>query len=75
MNQVFGLNIYKLEILSSTADNLENIKDDQLKMELKVCEEKGHCKELRNILNDQGIKSKMYKCQQMLEKCSKCEEC
>ena len=54
MDQVFGLNIYKLEILSSGADNLENMKDARMKMELKACVEKGHCEELRNIINDLG---------------------
>ena len=54
MNEVFGLNIHKLEILSSTVNDLENVKNDEIKKELNTCMGKEHCKELRNIVNDQG---------------------
>ena len=35
MNEIFGLNIYKLEILSSSGENIGDIRDKQLKSDEK----------------------------------------
>ena len=49
MNEIFGLNIYKLEILSSTEENNEDIKNEQMK-----CLKEEKCEELKELVMDQG---------------------
>ena len=54
MNEIFGLNTDKLKVFSYAADNLEEIKDDNLKKVIKACIEKNLCEELRGIVENQG---------------------
>ena len=54
MNEIYGLNIHKLKVLSSTTDNLEDIRDEKIKKGIKSCHEMGSCDELRSIVSDQG---------------------
>ena len=54
MNELFGLNIYKLAVLASSVDDLEDIRDQQIRKETKNCLEKGSCEELMAIVSDQG---------------------
>ena len=55
MNEVFDLNIYKLELLASEADNLEELRDEQLRTKLKTCLKNAKCEDLKELINDQGI--------------------
>ena len=54
LNEIFGLNIYKLEVLSSTEDNLEDIRDEVIRKSLDICMEKGNCEELKIIVSEYG---------------------
>ena len=54
MNEIFGLNIHKLKILTSSVNNLEDIRDEKIIKGIKSCHEMGSCDELRSILSDQG---------------------
>ena len=54
MNEILGLNIYKLAVLASSEDDLEDIRDEQIRKELKNCHKRGSCEKLRAIVSDQG---------------------
>ena len=54
MNEIFQLDIYKMAVLASLAYDLEDIRDEQIRKEMKSCLEKGSCGELRAIVSDQG---------------------
>ena len=61
MNEIFGLNIYKLAVLASSVDDLEEIRDDQIRKDMKSCLEKESCEALRAIVSDQGtVMDKKY---------------
>ena len=57
MNEIFGLNIYKLEIFSSTGKNNEDIRDVPLKKKLETCLKEDKCEELKGFIMDQGSNS------------------
>ena len=54
MNEVFDLNIYKLELLASEADDLEELRDEQLRTKLTTCLKDENCEDLKQLINDQG---------------------
>ena len=54
LNEIFGLNIYKLEVLSSTADNLEDIRDEEIRKLLNICMKEGNCEELKMLVSEYG---------------------
>ena len=54
INEIFGLNIYKLEVLSSTADNLEDIRDEEIRKLLNICMKEGNCEELKMLVSEYG---------------------
>ena len=54
LNEIFGLNIYKLEILSSTPDNLEDIRDEGIRKLLNICMKEGNCEELKKLVSEYG---------------------
>ena len=56
IHEEFGLSIYKLKVLSSTTDNLENVDDEELRNILEKCLQTENCEELGEILEDQGAK-------------------
>ena len=56
MNEIFQLDIYKMAVLASPAYDLEDIRDEQIRKEIKSCLENGSCEELRAIVSDQGNK-------------------
>ena len=60
INEIFGLNVYKLQILGSTTDDLSSIRDKHLNKELEICRKDGECKSLKNILTDQGIRALIH---------------
>ena len=47
MNEIFGLNIHKSEVLS--ADNLEDIRDDEIRRLLNICMKEEECEELKRL--------------------------
>ena len=55
LHSEFGLSIYKLKVLSSTTDNLENIDDEKIRYTLQNCKYNGACEELRKIIQEQGV--------------------
>ena len=58
MEEIFGLNIYKLMVLASTEYNqedIEDIGDEQLKKQLNICIRDGNCDELKGMVMEQGI--------------------
>ena len=57
ITEIFGLSLYKLQILGSTTDNLSSTRDKQLNKELEICHKEGKCKELINILSEQGMRT------------------
>ena len=56
MNEIFQLDIYKMAVLASPAYDLEDIRDEQIRKDIKSCLENGSCEELRAIVSDQGNK-------------------
>ena len=54
MEEIFGLNIYKLMVLSSTEYIQEDIGDDELKKVLNICIRNGNCSELNGMVMEQG---------------------
>ena len=54
MNEIFGLNIYKLEIFSSNGKDNEDITDEPLKKKLETCLKEEKCEELKGFIMDQG---------------------
>ena len=50
----FGSDIYKLQVLSSTSDNLENEDDEHLRNTLQTCLKRGNCEDLKKMIIDQG---------------------
>ena len=54
MNEVFNLNIYKLKVLASEADDLEELRDEQLRTKLSTCLKNENCEDLKELINDQG---------------------
>ena len=54
INEIFGLNIYKLEVLSSTSDNLKEIRDEKIRKLLNICMEEEECKELEMLVTEYG---------------------
>ena len=54
MDEIFGLNIYKLEVLSSTDYSTEDIRNEQIRDKLNICKQDESCEELMAILGDQG---------------------
>ena len=54
MNEIFGLNIYELEVLSSTTDNLEDIRDEEIKKMLNICTEEKNCEGLKMLVTKYG---------------------
>ena len=47
INEIFGLNIHKSEVLS--ADNLEDIRDDEIRRLLNICMKEEECEELKRL--------------------------
>ena len=66
INEIFGLNVYKLQILGSTTDNLSSTGDKQLNKELEICH-KEECKELMNILSEQGRRTFYHAIESVLQ--------
>ena len=54
MDEIFDLNIYKLEVLSSTDYSTEDIRNEQIRDKLNICKQDESCEELMAILRDQG---------------------
>ena len=54
VNETFGLNIYKLEVLSSISDNFDNIRDEEIKKLLDICKNEDKCEELKLLVSEYG---------------------
>ena len=60
INEIFGLNIYKLEVLSSTSDNVKDIRDEEIRKLLNICMEEEECNELNMLVTEFGEHSVEY---------------
>ena len=54
VNEIFDLNIYRLEILASSPDELKEIRDKKLKRQLKTCLIEQNCDDLKKTTNHLG---------------------
>ena len=54
MNGIFGLNIHKLIVLSSTADNLKDITDEEVRKLLNLCMKEEDCEALKKLVSEYG---------------------